>query len=217
MPHGRELNAWIAARAKHYGGIFEPAAVAALAVRLGRDEAKETKFGGKVVEVAEAYNLWQADSEIKKLLAFANGRPVTAAEVGELVTPTFETDVFAIMNAIADRQKNQALESITRFLGEENAADEKGKIIQLNALLSEQFRNVAVVQDLVEQRAADGEILSQTGWKSGRLYIIKKIATKFTAKTVLDLLGKLEALDLELKTSQTPPRVLLDLILAQLL
>ncbi|MCL5009174.1 MAG: hypothetical protein M1400_02420, partial [Patescibacteria group bacterium] len=59
--------------------------------------------------------------------------------------------------------------------------------------------------------------LEITGWKPGRLFVVKKIASRFAAPKVWQTLFKLEALDTELKTSSTPPRVLLDLILSQLL
>ena len=95
-------------------------------------------------------------------------------------------------------------------------ADEKGAIIQLNGLISEQFRNVAMAQDFLSQKKGENQILEITGWKSGRLFVMKKIASKFPAKKVLEFLSKLAALDEELKTSQTPPKVLLDLIVAQL-
>jgi hypothetical protein len=45
---------------------------------------------------------------------------------------------------------------------------------------------------------------------------MKKLALNFDPKKVLEVLSKLESLDLELKTSTTPPRVILDLIIAGL-
>jgi DNA polymerase III delta subunit len=95
-------------------------------------------------------------------------------------------------------------------------ADEKTAIIQLNALLSEQFRSIAVAQNFLEEGTSDEQALAQTSWKPGRLFIMKKTAGRFAQKKVLDFLKKLEHLDEELKTSSTPPRVLLDLIVAQL-
>lgn len=216
LPHGAKLNAWIEQRTKFYNGQISSAAVETLATALGRDEAKETKFGGKVVEVEEVYNLWQADSELQKLLAFANGKEITPAEVKELVVQNGEVDVFDLTNAIADNQKQKAWELLAGFLSGKTGADEKGAIIQLNALLAEQFRNVAAVQDFLANKKTEAQILELTGWKSGRLFVIKKIAGKFSAKKVLDFLKKLSALDEEIKTSSTPPRVLLDLIISQL-
>ncbi|HYV33507.1 MAG TPA: hypothetical protein VE973_01520 [Candidatus Limnocylindria bacterium] len=217
LPHGRELNEWIADRVKALNGSISLAGVESLAVALGRDDAKETKFGGKVTSVEEIYNLWQADSEVKKLVAFANGGEITENDVSHLVFQNGEVDVFDLTNAIADNQKQKALELMAKFLKAQTGSDEKGSIIQLNALLSEQFRNVAMVQDFINRKTSEDNILEQTGWKSGRLFIIKKIAGRFPAKTVLEFLNKLQALDDELKTSSTPPKVLLDLIVSQLL
>ena len=216
LPHGQDLDKWIVSRAKELGGQISKEAAGELARRLGRDEAKETKVAGKVVAVEEIYNLSQADNEIKKLLAFANGREIGMDDVVNLVFENFETDVFEITNAIADGKKTEALTLIKNFLSFETGSEEKSGIIQLNALLSEQFRNVAMVQSFAADRVNESSILEKTGWKSGRLFIMKKIAGKFAPSKVLDFLNKLEALDEELKTSQTPPKVLLDLILVQL-
>jgi DNA polymerase III delta subunit len=217
LPHGRELNDWIIARVKSLGGNISHQAADALAVRLGRDNGKETKIAGKIIAVEEVFNLWQADGEIKKLLAFGAGNEIGVSEISELVSENGEVDVFDLTNAIADNQKQKAMDLLQRFLKEQSASDEKGAIIQLNALLGEQFRNVAMIQDFVASKKSEDEILEATGWKSGRLFVIKKIATKFPAKKIIEFLNKLEALDEELKTSGTPPRVVLDLIVSQLL
>jgi len=216
LPHGSELNKWIADRVKSLGGSISTSATESLAVALGRDDAKETKFGGKVASIDEIYNLWQADSEIQKLIAFAKAREITPNDVHQLASQNGEVDVFDLTNAIADNKKQEALELLHKFLKNETGSDEKGAIIQLNALLSEQFRNVAMIQEFLSRKTSDDKILEATGWKSGRLFVIKKIASKFTPKKVLDFLTKLSALDEELKSSGTPPKVLLDLIIVQL-
>lgn len=215
LPHGRELDQWIIGRITALGGKISAEAAAELARRLGRDEAKETKFGGKVVSVEEVYSLFGAENEIQKLLAFANGREISKTDVSDLVSESGETDALQITNALAEKNKELSFNLIGRFLKEQSAGDEKSGLIQLNALLSEQFRNVAMVQDFLARKISEPEILDQTGWKSGRLFIMKKIAGRFSHAKILELLNKLSALDEEMKTSQTPPRVLLDLILAQ--
>jgi len=217
LPHGRELNEWILSRVKFYNGAMSKDAVELLAVRLGRDNGREVKVAGKVISAEEVFNLWQADSEIRKLIAFRAKGEINEIDVRELVSENGEVDVFDLTNAIADNQKQKSLELLNRFLKEQTASDEKGAVIQLNALLSEQFRNVAMIQDFLLAKKSEDQILEATGWKSGRLFVIKKIASRFPAKKILDFLTKLSALDEELKTSSTPPRVLLDLIVSQLL
>jgi DNA polymerase III delta subunit len=217
LPHGRELNDWIAKRVAFYGGTMDKDAVDLLAVRLGRDNGKETKIAGKVISTEEVFNLWQADSEIRKLIAFKVNGEINETDVKELISENEEVDVFDLTNAIADNQKQKAMGLLHRFLKEQTGSDEKTGIIQLNALLSEQFRNVAAVQDFLAAKKSENQILEITGWKPGRLFVMKKIAAKFKPQTVLATLNKLEALDGELKTSSVPPRVLLDLIVSQLL
>lgn len=217
LPHGRQLDEWIMERVKFYKGRMNKDAAGRLAALLGRDEAREIKAGGKLVSVEEIFNLWQADGEIQKLAAYANGQDITVADVEMLVPENGETDAFDLVNAIAENRGREALGLLHRFLRDGPAADEKASVIQLNALLSEQFRNIAMVQSFLEEGRPETEILSFSGWKSGRLYVMKKFAGKFRQKKVLDFLGKLKALDEELKSGSVPPRVLLDLIIVQLL
>lgn len=216
LPHGKELDGWIINRVKFYGKTISQTSADLLAARLGRDSGKETKVAGKVVAVEEVFDLWQADSEIKKLLAYAGGGEISEQGILDLVPENGEVDVFDLTNAIADNKKKEAMALLNKFLAMQTGSDEKAGIIQLNALLSEQFRNVAIVQDFLASRTPETEILEKTGWKSGRLFVIKKIASRFPAKKIIELLNKLEALDEELKSSSIPPRVLLDLILSQL-
>jgi DNA polymerase III delta subunit len=217
LPHGKDLDKWIIGHIKELGGSISSAATESLAIALGRDDAKETKVGGKIIAVEEIYNLWQVDAEIRKLISYSAGKEISGIDVNALVNQNREVDVFDLTNAIADNQKQKAMELMHGFLKNEVGADEKGAIIKLNALLSDQFRSVAMVQDFLSRSASESIILEQTGWKSGRLFVMKKVAARFKPKTVLEFLTKLEALDEELKSSSTPPKVLLDLIVSQLL
>ncbi len=216
LPHGRELDGWILKHFKDLGGHISADGADELAKRLGRDEAKETKAGGKVIAVEEVYSLWQADSEVKKLVAFCGDKVCTAEDVKSLVGLDIEIDPFRITNALADGKTEEAWEYLEGFFKNQGSSDRKALCINLNALLAEQFRNVYMVQGFLQERTSEEEILQQTGWKSGRLFVMKKIAGKFKPEKVLETLKKLSALDIELKTGSMPERVMLDLILAQL-
>lgn len=216
LPHGGQFNKWIENRVKELGGKIPKTVIELLAQKLGRDDFTEIKEGGKVVAIKEAINLWQTDMEIKKLISLAKVGEITTNDVNELVHLETEIDAFKITNAIADGKKTEAVDLIQKFLAYETGGDQKAGIIQLNALLAEQFRNVLICQDFLSRKISDQEIAKKTAWKSGRLYILKKIANRFQLQKVLALLNKLGALDEELKTSNVPPRVLLELILAQL-
>lgn len=216
LPHGRELDEWIINKVEELGGQISSKAANELAVRLGRDNAKETKVGGKVISSEEVYNLFLVESEIKKLLAYAGSEEVSEMAIKELVSESGEVEVFDLTNAIGEGKKQETVALMHKFLKEQVASDEKTSVIQLNALLSEQFRNVYMIQNFLEDKISEADILEKTGWKSGRLFVVKKMASRFPSKKIAETLNKLEALDLELKTSQTPPKVLLDLIITQL-
>lgn len=217
LPHGNELNSWLKNRVGELGGKISTLAVNELAIRLGRDSGKETKVGGKVIAVEEVYNLFQADSEIKKLIAFSAGAEISLNDIKELVAENGEVDIFDLTNAIADNNPKKALELLHKFLKEQTGSDEKGSVIKLYALLSEQFRNFVVLQDFIKNKMPEDDILEKTGWKPGRLFVLKKVVDRFDSKKIMEFLGKLEALDRELKTSQVPPKVILDLIVSQFL
>ena len=216
LPHGLELNAWLIKRVSDLDGRIDRAAAEELAVRLGRDNAKETKVGGRVISVQEVFNLHLADSEIRKLLAYSQNKMISPESVKELVSENGEVEVFDLTNALGEGDKLRSVSLMHRFLKDLSFVDEKSAVIQLNALLSEQFRNIYMVQNFLEQKVSEDKILEQTGWKSGRLFIMKKMAGKYPSLKIRETLSKLQSLDQELKTSQTPPRVLLDLIIAQL-
>lgn len=215
LPHGVELNKWIEKWVGDLGGKIEKTAVEELAVRLGRDQSRITKIGGKVVSVEEVFNLWQVDSEIKKLIAYASGKQIEIDDVKAVVMENLEIDAFQIINSIGSGEKNKTFELTNSFLEQESGSDEKTGVIKLNALLADQMRSLAIVQDFMKEKISEEEILEKTGWKSGRLFVMKKNANKLKPIKVLETLKKLEALDEELKTSSTPPKVLIDLIVSQ--
>ena len=155
LPHGIKLNQWLADRVKFYNGNISKSAVEKLAIALGCDNAKETKIAGKVVEVQEVFTLWQADSEIKKLLSYAKNRKIADADIVQLIPENLEVDVFDLTNAIGDGQKQKAISLLHQFLFFQTGSDEKGAVIQLNALLSEQFRNVSMTQDFLAGKKSE--------------------------------------------------------------
>lgn len=216
LPHGQELIKWIETRTKALGGKISKPATEELAIRLGRDQTRETKMGGKIISQKEVYSLWQAESEIRKLMTYARGRQIEIEDVKALVSENLEIDVFEIINAVGENKKQVALDLMQKFLEKDAATDEKSAVIQLNALLSDQMRSLSITQDLLKSKITDDKLAKITGWKSGRIYIMKKIAARFSSSKILETMKKLEALDEELKTTQTPPRVLLDMIVAQI-
>jgi DNA polymerase III subunit delta len=193
---------WIDNYSKELKISIEPSATNALARALVTDE-------DTVMDVA------RAQSELAKLKAYANGQSITSSMVATLVESEVGVDIFELLNAIATKNKKQAIEMLNRYF-ETETADEKTNAIKLAALLSDQFRSLLIAIDATNRQLPDQMVLEMTNWKSGRLYVMKKLSRNFTVQKVRQILSKLENLDRELKTGSMPPHVVLDLIISEI-
>lgn len=197
IPSGSAFDSWISARAKKYGFSFAPGAARYFAEKLGDDGRNDTD-----------YNLFQADNELKKLAAYSgnvhDSKSITKEDIDALVPKSFDQDIFVVTNAIADRNQSQAMQAISDFLERVPGADEKGKIINLSAILAEQLRGMYAFGGLLSRGAEESEIAEATGFTPGRIFVYKKLSKSFSEQSLREALRKLEALDAELKTSTGP-------------
>ena len=110
-----ELKAWIAARARLHRVTLQPDAIDTIASALGPDSQA-------------------IENDVQKLGAYANGAPVTAADVRTLVSGAIESDIFELTKAVVRRSHREAVPLLERLLAEGNAPQ------QILALLLWQFR-----------------------------------------------------------------------------
>lgn len=206
----REASGWINAYAKQNGIKIDAAASMALASAL-------------LVDEDDTLNVLHAQNELQKLKQYARSstdgsstdQTITKDMVALLVETETGVDIFALLNAIATKNKKLAVQMLETYFATETA-DEKTNAIKVTALLSDQFRSLLIALDADARRMPDDAVLKLTGWKSGRLYIMKKLGRNFTVPKVKQALSKLENLDRELKSSTMPPHVVLDLIIVDM-
>lgn len=196
VPSGTDFQKWLVAKAKELGLDLQPQTVRHLAERLGDDGRQDID-----------YDLWQADTELQKLAAYASSEPdkqITPAEIDLLVAESFDEDVFRVTNAIADHKAAEAIHLLNDFIERVPGNDEKGKIINLAAILAEQFRGLYAFNSMLSRGAGDSEITQATGFTPGRVFVYKKLSRSFAPQKLLEALRKLEALDSELKSTSGP-------------
>lgn len=157
----------------------------------------------------------RAQNELAKLGAYAGSEKITVATVEKLTEKEIAVDIFELLNAIAAKNKKQALHVLNQYF-ETETTDEKANAIKVSALLADQFRSLLLAHDATTRSLQDAQVLDMTGWKSGRLFMMKKLSRNFTASQLKRALGKLENLDRELKTGSMPPHVVLDLIISDM-
>lgn len=179
------------------------------------DGASFTLARALLIDEDSTLDVARAQNEIEKLKQFSEGKSIIQDAVNQLVETSLGVDIFELLNAIATKNKKTAVQMMNDYF-ETEGLDEKANAIKVAALLSDQFRSLLIALDSNQRRLPDEAVLQMTGWKSGRLFIMKKLARNFTPIQVKQALSKLENLDKELKTGSMPPHVVLDLIIADM-
>ncbi len=208
LPHGSSLNAWLKAYAQQMNFNMDNAAIEKLAVYLGRDLFEEKKFGGRVVERKEVFDLWQAYSELLKLSNY--GKNITAPDVESLVTPKVSENIFELSDTLIRKQRGRAVQILENLFADQSS-DEKAVAIKITALLAEQVRALLAVQILKQKNYDNDTIAEMLGWSSGRVFMVSKQAGELQLDTLKAMLANLLKIDLNLKTGNHNPKLMVDL------
>jgi len=144
-------------------------------------------------------NLWQMSNEIKKLVNYKNGEVIKVKDIELLVRPKIEADIFKTIDAIALRNKKQALELLHKHL-------EKGDApLYLLAMINFQLRNLLTIKS--------GARLS------AHPYVVKKAtqqAENFSLDELKKIYQKIFQADLNIKTGKIGAEAALDLFIAEM-
>ncbi|MBI4049556.1 MAG: hypothetical protein HY395_01940 [Candidatus Doudnabacteria bacterium] len=211
LPHGRKLDAWIAQELKMNDARIEGEALELLAKYLGRDLFEEKKAGGKVIEVKEAFNLWQVHNELEKLISRTT--EIKTEDVQALIKPKVPENIFALSDQIIAGNKKQALQTM-EYLLVAGSSDEKSETIRIVGLLAEQFRSLVTVSSFSKHQNQQ-EIASLLGWSPGRVFINLKLANNISFEKLKQYLGRLLTIDQKLKSSDTNPKLLLSMFIQE--
>jgi DNA polymerase-3 subunit delta len=154
-------------------------------------------------------NLWQMNSEINKLIAYSPDKQITVEDVEQLVKTKLDDDIFRLTEALGQKNKHLALKLISDQLKSGTSPTELlSKIIW-------QFKNLLLVKNFVEENGS-GYVSNRLTYQLGlHPFVIKKTVAQVRNHQVADLkkiYHHLMTIDYKIKTSQTNPEVLFDLL-----
>ncbi len=202
----QELKKWIKKEFEKYQTPHHPALFPKRAGGAG-----QAKIELKALELLIGYvgnDLWQLSNEIQKLVSYKEGKEISIQDIELLVKPKIETNIFKTIDALAEKNKKQALKLLHSHL-------EKGDSpFYLLSMINYQFRNILGVKDLIERKNSYQEILVQTKLHP---YVFKKtyyLAQKFTLEELKKIYQKIFQADLNIKTGRIGPETALDLLIA---
>lgn len=185
-----EASAWVVATAKTDGGVIVPAAAQRLVMLCERDS-------------------WRIASELAKLVAFAGGRPIIIDDVVAMVQSEYAGDIFALTDAIGQRQTARALDLLH---GELAAGTNEFALI---ATLAGHVRNLYAVKRSQEDGTSPA---AMAGALDLHPFVVQKAlaqAPRFQADELRDLHHRLLEIDDRLKTSRLDAETMLDLLVTR--
>lgn len=186
---GPKLSSWIKKEFKQYNSKTDSEALAKLIEYVGND-------------------LWRMSNEIRKLASYK--KEIGIKEIELLVRSKIETDIFKTIDAIAQKNKKQALILLHKHL-------EKGDSpLYLLSMINYQFRNLLVIKDLIEKHNPYNLILKKSGLHP---FVVKKSyyqSQKFTLQELKKIYQKIFQADLDIKTGKVEPETALDLLIAEI-
>jgi DNA polymerase III delta subunit len=154
-PRRGELRSWITTYAARIGVQVEVKAAHLLAERLGGSLWETDVERGEMTRVA--------DSELRKLATYAEGRPITAEDVQALTADTRPPSVFAITNAL-DRREPAAMADALR-----RALDDGEPGLRILASLAGRVSDLIVARDLAASRTSPTEIARRIARGNARM------------------------------------------------
>ena len=189
-----DLKRWIATRARQKGGEITPPATALLISFVGS-------------------NLRLLDQELSKLAAWTNWeRPIEGPDVRRLVSTSYESNVFDMVDALGLRQSRHAIQQLQRLV--ENGANE----LYLLTMVARQIRLILAAKDLAEtQRLSTNDI--QRELHISYRFIVEKLLRQsrhFEIRELESILRRLLIIDEGIKTGKLEGLLSLELLVIEI-
>jgi len=195
MLKGGELERWIAGRARRKGAHIEPRAVQELALSTGGE-------------------LRLLDIELEKLATYAGeAKAITLDDVRLLVSDVREESIFALVDALGERNGRMAIHLLHQLLDDSR---DSGQALYILSMMARQFRLLLQVKELAGQRASVNDIMRAL--RLNHSFIAEKLlgqARNYSLERLREIYARLQALDVTLKTGGMDTLLALDLFVAE--
>ncbi|MBN2048765.1 MAG: DNA polymerase III subunit delta [Anaerolineaceae bacterium] len=191
LPSDREMPRWIEKHARELDGKISPRAASELAALVGSDT-------------------WQAHQELNKLLTFVNfARLIEPDDVQELVTYGGQTDIFQLVDDMAEGRTKQAQHMLHMLLEQDSPN-------AIFPMIVRQFRLLTMAREVLDEGGSEGDIASkmkQHPYVAGKL---NRQARLFSKTQLNQIYHHLLKIDEETKSSGMPLDVSMDLLLFEI-
>lgn len=185
------LKKWIAVECENNGAKINPDAADLLADFVKMD-------------------LWQMSNEINKLSNYRKSGAIKKEDIELLVKPNIENDIFKTIDALASKNKKQALHLLHKHL--ENGDN----TLYLLSMIAYQFRNLLIIKELQDTQVPYQMIAKKSGLHP---FVVQKssyLCNQFSMEQLKKIYQKIFQVDLDIKTGKVEPETALDLLVAEI-
>ena len=190
LPTDASMPEWVRKQTQALGGQMSPQAARALTDYMGCDTQA-------------------ASQEILKLLTYVNfQRPIEEGDVFELTTPTNQSSVFELVDAIGEGRK-RAVQLLHSLL-------EVSEAQELFAMINRQFRLILQAREVINEGGDADRIASELKLAP---FLARKLAgqaSRYSMPVLEQIYHRLLAMDLAAKTSQMSLETALDVFIAEI-
>ncbi|MGA2417974.1 MAG: DNA polymerase III subunit delta [Candidatus Staskawiczbacteria bacterium] len=160
-------------------------------------------------------DLWQMANEINKLsnyiapLGNKNGGIIRKEDVELLVKPNIENDIFKTIDALASKNKKQALSLLHKHLDGGDAP------LYLLSMIAYQFKNLLIIKEL-QGKHPYGAIAKKSGLHP---FVVQKsfyLCNQFSVEQLKKIYQRIFQADLDVKTGKIEAETALDLLSAEI-
>lgn len=191
-PRGADLRVWLQRRVEQGGGRIAPGAVGLLADAVGD-------------------NLWSLASEVDKLLLYSDGEPINEDMVRQVASPVREANLFRLTESLLQGRAAGAGRGLHQLL---DGGMRPGQIL---GFMAQQFRNLVMAQDLLEQKVPEKDVGLRLNIHHP--YALKQTisqARQYPFSRLRTALDRLLETDLAIKTGRWDERLAVDFLIANL-
>lgn len=191
LPTDAEMTRWVRAKAAELGGSLTPAAVSLLVEYVGN-------------------NTQRAVQEITKLLTYVNyDRPADDDDVRWLTAQEQQASIFDMVDAIGDRDGQEAVKTLHILLEDSDPLPLFGMIVR-------QFRLLLQAREILDSGGSQADIAQKL---KQHPYVAQKIsgqARHFSISTLESVYHQLLQMDIEGKSGGMDVGLALDVLIAEL-
>lgn len=152
---------------------------------------------------------WAISSELAKLDAYANGRPISAEDVREMVAPSRDLPPWDLLDPIADGKGASALRALRRMFDTKHP-------LAISAMVQRTYRQLAVARQMLDEGASGKEIGQRVGLTGFPLEKLLERASRCTPQMIRDAYARMVQADSDIKRGVYDDQLSLELLVTDL-